>query len=77
MPVQVLKVKKARTFPVGADGVEGEADSKQRMVSGAKRCGDVDKPSYQHTNKNGGLSWGGNEVFRESFKERVILSWAL
>lgn len=77
MLVQVLKVKKARTFPLGADGL-GEADSKQRMGSGcAKRCGDVDRPSYQHRNKNGGLSWGGNEVFRESFKERVILSWAL
>lgn len=71
-------MKKARTFPLGADGLEGEADSKQRMVSGcAKHCGDVDKPLYQHRNKNGGLPWGGNEVFRESFKERVILSWAL
>lgn len=77
MLVQVLKVKKARTFPLGANGL-GEADGKQRMGSGcAKRCGDADRPSYQHRNKNGGLSRGGNEVFRESFKERVILSWAL
>lgn len=45
MPVQVLKVKKARTFPLGAGGLEGEADSKQRMMSDcAKCCGDVDKP---------------------------------
>lgn len=44
-PVQVLQVKKARTFPLGAGGLEGEADSKQRMVSDcAKCCGDVDKP---------------------------------
>ena len=25
-------MKKARTFPLGADGLEGEADSKQRML---------------------------------------------
>ena len=45
MPMQVLKVKRARTFPLGAGGLEGEADSKQRMMSdGATCCGDVDKP---------------------------------
>lgn len=77
MLVHELKVKKARTSPLGANGL-GEAGGKQRMGSGcAKRCGDADRPSYQHRNKNGGLSRGGNEVFRESFKERVILSWAL
>lgn len=41
-----------------------------------KCCGDVGKAWHQHRNKSRRLCCG-NEVFRKSFKEKVILSWVL